>query len=239
MAPQGPLELRLPAAARVAVLGLNGSGKSALLLTMLGLLPTRRGSVSWEGRPLDARAGAVRRGELGVVPQALPERLGLSLLDYVLLGRAPHCRWPGAPGAADRALAEEALSAFGLAQWACKPLDTLSGGQRRRAQLARVYCQRPALWVLDEPTSALDPAHAEAAMTELGQQVQQGATLIFTTQDPDQALRHADWAVLLFPDRPPCAGRAEAVLSPAQLSEAYGCPVEAVTLNGCRRLLIG
>jgi iron complex transport system ATP-binding protein len=167
-----------PAGAFVALLGGNGAGKSLLLRTLAGLRAPAGGGVSLDGVPLGSlarRAIAARLGFLPQDPDAAPQGV---LGESVLLGRFAHLGLLETPGAEDEARVTQALAHVGLAAFAARELATLSGGEQRRAAIARLLVQAPSIYLLDEPTNHLDPAQQLAILDHLKTQARSGALVI-------------------------------------------------------------
>jgi iron complex transport system ATP-binding protein len=186
-----------PAGAFVALLGGNGAGKSLLLRTLAGLRAPAGGGVSLDGVPLGSlarRAIAARLGFLPQDPDAAPQGV---LGESVLLGRFAHLGLLETPGAEDEARVTQALAHVGLAAFAARELATLSGGEQRRAAIARLLVQAPSIYLLDEPTNHLDPAQQLAILDHLKTQARSGALVIASLHDPNLALRFADLTCLL------------------------------------------
>lgn len=205
------VSLDVPEGAFAALLGPNGSGKTTLLRIVTTLARPASGTVRVFGHDVQAAPEAVRRC-LGVVFQA-PALDRMLTVEETLrtqgalygLGRAE---------AADRARA--LLGAFGLDDVARRQTRHLSGGQRRRVDLARGLVHRPRLLLLDEPTTALDPA-ARAAFWQNVHALRraEGVTVLAATHLLDEA-EAADHAAIL--DR----GRVVAAGAPGALMAALG-----------------
>jgi iron complex transport system ATP-binding protein len=149
------LDLEVRAGERVALVGPNGSGKSTLLAALARQHRPERGTVRLDGR--DAWSMSVRdyARQVGMLPQ-FPECAGGLPVEVVVgLGRTPHLARLGHPGVADRRAVEAALRRARVVALRDRPLDTLSGGERRRAWLAMVLAQEPRVLLLDEPTARL------------------------------------------------------------------------------------
>ena len=167
----------------VALLGPNGGGKSTLFRIAATLLRASEGSVRVFGADVVAEAPAVRR-RIGVVFQspALDQRL------TVRENLVHHGRLYGLGGAALRTAVDDALERVGLTDRARDLVLRLSGGLKRRAEIAKVLMTRPSLLLLDEPTTGLDPGarrdlwHDLAAIRETD-----GTTILLTTHLLDEA----------------------------------------------------
>ncbi len=137
------------------LLGPNGSGKTALLRTCMGLMPPIRGDVTLGGvslRRLD-RAEIARR--VALVPQHSVSAFGYSVLDMVLMGRSVHLRPLSRPSSSDHELAYQTLHELGIAPLAGRPVNRISGGQRQLVLLARALVQKAPLVLMDEQVAYL------------------------------------------------------------------------------------
>src|SRR5205814_8661107 len=115
----------------------------------------------------------------------------------VLMGRTAHGNLFSRPSAADRAVATRMLERFGIAHLADRPYNKISGGERQLTLLARALAQEPQFVVLDEPTASLDFGNQGKVMSELRALAASGHGVLFTTHDPNHAMRAADRAYLL------------------------------------------
>ena len=184
----------------LALLGGNGAGKSLLLRTLAGLRPASAGGVLLDGSAIGAlprRAVATRLGFLPQDPDAPPQG---TVREAVLLGRFAHQGLWDATGADDVARAAAALAATGLAALAQRDLATLSGGEQRRAAIARLLVQAPSIYLLDEPTNHLDPAQQLAILERLRGLTRAGAAVVASLHEPNLALRFAQRVCLLAGD---------------------------------------
>jgi iron complex transport system ATP-binding protein len=205
----------------VAVLGGNGAGKSLWLRTLAGLRPTDAGRVLLSGadiHTLPRREVARQLGFLPQDPEATPQG---SVRETVLLGRFAHLGLWESSGADDAALVERALADVGLAALAARDLGSLSGGEQRRAAIARLLVQAPSVYLLDEPTNHLDPAQQIGILQGLRALTRAGAAVVASLHEPNLALRFADRVALVSG-----AGNvrmvATADLQTGHLSELYG-----------------
>lgn len=185
----------------VALCGPNGAGKSTLLRGLAGLLPGLPGR--------DPK-------QVAYLPQGAGCAWGLTVADVVALGRLPH--GDRATGPIDRAMALCGLEALRHTR-----VDRMSGGEVRRAMLARTLATEAATLLLDEPTADLDPAAAHAMMVLLRAQAHAGAAVIVVLHALDLARDYADRMVVLN------GGRIVADAAPASAlpaaAAAFGLPV--------------
>ncbi len=218
----------------VAVLGRNGSGKTLTLHTLAGLRPVQQGTVLLDGQSLTSLGRRTIARKLGVLTQDVEEGFTTTVLEAVLIGRHPHLKLLQWEGAQDQRLAEAALAQVGLAEFAERRTDTLSGGEHRRVAVAALLAQEPHIFLLDEPTNHLDPHHQLAILTLFHELTRNGCTVIATLHDPTLAARFADRALLLFGDGRWREGPAAEVLTASALGELYFTPMTEVSAEGRR-----
>lgn len=212
----------------LALLGPNGSGKTTLLKTLLGLLPPQGGELALDGAPLAALSVAERARALGYVPQAHAGTFAFSVFTVVLMGRTAHGGLFAAPTAHDRAIAMAMLERLGVARLAQRPYTQISGGERQLVLIARALAQEPRYVILDEPTASLDFGNQGKVMVEITRLAAEGLGVLFTTHDPNQALRYADHVLMIRDGRAIAAGSAAELLIPERLAELYGVAIETV-----------
>jgi len=214
-----------------ALLGPNGSGKSTLLHLLLGLLPAGGGEVRIMGQRYDTYTRRQLSQLMGLVPQDEHVTFELSVLEYALLGRAPHLGLLELPQPRDRQRAREALRMAGIEALAQRAVTSLSGGEKQLATVARALTQEPRILLLDEPTSHLDLANARCILDVLRALREAGKTIVLTTHDPNAAASVADDVILLRQGRVLAAGPTAQVLTTEHLSATYGVAVEVITVR--------
>jgi iron complex transport system ATP-binding protein len=223
------LDVELATGEVLALLGPNGSGKTTLLKTLLGILAPKGGEVRLDDRPLGEFASRERARRIAYVPQSHAATFAFPVEAIVLMGRTAHGNLFSRPSAADRAVAARALERFGIAHLAQRPYTMISGGERQLALLARALAQEPQFIVLDEPTASLDFGNQGKVMREIRALAASGHGVLFTTHDPNHALRAADRAYLLRDGIRIAEGAVGSVLNREQLEALYGAPVEKIT----------
>ena len=144
------------------------------------------------------------------------------------MGRTAHGNLFSAPSVRDREVTRAVLERFGIARLSARPYTQISGGERQLVLLARALAQEPQFIVLDEPTASLDFGNQGKVMAEIRALAQSGHGVLFTTHDPNHALRAADRAYLLREGTALRRGRSERAGAP-QLEALYGAPVERLT----------
>jgi len=223
------LDVALAQGEVLALLGPNGGGKTTLLKTLLGILPAQAGEVAIDGRALTRISIRERAKLIAYVPQVHVPTFAFTVDSVVLMGRTAHGNLFSRPSAHDRAVAAGALERFGIAHLAARPYTMISGGERQLVLLARALAQEPQFIVLDEPTASLDFGNQGKVMREMRALAQAGHGVLFTTHDPNHALRAAHRAYLLRAGERIAEGPVGTVLTRDQLEALYRAPVEALT----------
>ena len=170
------------------LLGPNGAGKSTLIRMLTTLLPPTSGTALISGFDVVAEADSVRRA-IGVIPQALTSDLELSVEENMLI----FAKLYGVSKEKRNQLIPELLEAVELTQWRKAPVKNLSGGMRRRVEIARGLVHEPRIFFLDEPTTGLDPVSRVAVWEMLRKiKAQRDLTILITTHYMDEADKLCD-----------------------------------------------
>jgi iron complex transport system ATP-binding protein len=235
------LAIRVNEGEVLALLGPNGGGKTTLLKTLLGLLPARAGNVTLSGRGMNTVSDRERARLIGYVPQVHSGTFAFPVETVVLMGRTAHGSLFARPGAHDFEVTHHALERFGIAALAQRPYTEISGGERQLVLLARALAQEPRFIVLDEPTASLDFGNQGKVMQEIRALADSGLGVLFTTHDPNHALRAAHRAYLLRNGECLADGPVTEVLTGERLEALYGAPVQRLndTRSGATAFLPG
>ena len=220
------VSLEVRAGEMLAIVGPNGAGKSTLLRTLGGALEPSSGTVELEGRPLrhyDRRAIARR---LAMVAQENLVAFRFTVLEIVLMGRAPHLGAFHFETRHDLEIAYGALARFDLLGLARRPIQELSGGERKRVFLARALAQAPHVALLDEPTAFLDLKHVAEIFARFRElRVERGMAVVATLHDLNVAALHADRVLLMKDGAVAGYGTPEAVFTVENLRTVYDTEV--------------
>ncbi|WFL76697.1 ABC transporter ATP-binding protein [Altererythrobacter arenosus] len=215
-----------------AICGPNGAGKSSLLMALAGLLAPGSGSVTLGGSALGALHPQKRAQQVGYLPQSGEVAWDLSVGNLVALGRLPF-RDRG-----ERQI-EAALEATHMTELADRPVSTLSGGERARALLARVFAGDPD-WVLaDEPFAALDLYHQFEVLASLRVAASLGRGVVLVLHDLAMAMNHADRVLVLKEGRLIADGPPEEALATGVIAEVWGVSARWLGEPGARALVTG
>ena len=172
----------------LGLLGPNGAGKSTLLRMLTTLIEPTSGTALIDGADIVRQPDTVRRA-IGVIPQAMTSDLELSARENLLI----FAKLYGVPRERRHRLTDELLEAVELTAWADKPVKQLSGGMRRRVEIARGLVHEPRIFFLDEPTTGLDPVSRTGVWEMLRRiKAERNLTLVMTTHYMDEADKLCD-----------------------------------------------
>jgi iron complex transport system ATP-binding protein len=220
--------LSVPPGGRVCLIGPNGSGKTTLLRAIAGLVG-HAGTVLVGGdAPADLGRRALAR-RVALVPQQPAVPPGMTVVDYVLMGRTPHIPYLASETRRDLEVVATVLDQLELARLAPRRLDSLSGGELQRAVLGRALAQRAPVLLLDEPTTGLDVGHQQQVL-ELVEALRERErlTVVSAMHDLTLAGQFADEVVLLDGGRVVAAGPARTVLTAEAVARHYRASVRVL-----------
>ena len=212
----------------VGLVGPNGAGKSTLLRAATGLVPLRGGEIRVGGDGLDGLARRELARRVAVVQQLPEAPASLRVRQLALLGRHPHLRLMARESSRDLAIAEDALRQAGCHELAGRELGTLSGGERRRAFIARALAQQAPLLLLDEPTANLDAGAQHEVLELVADLARSGTGVLLVVHDLTLAIAYCDRLVLLNRGRVAAAGAPADVITSELVGRLYGPSVTVV-----------
>lgn len=219
----------------MCILGPNGAGKSTLIKCIAGILKPDDGSVFIQGEDTVSLGVRGIARNIGYVPQQNEVVFPFTVLDFVVMGRAPHLSMFASPGAEDIKLAKESLAMVGISDLTERPVAKLSGGQSQMVLIARALVQKPALLLLDEPTSHLDFGNQILVLETVQKLASLGMSIVMNTHMPDHAFLLGDRAAALSGGRLVAVGKVETVVTSKIMSSVYGVNVAIREIEDMKR----
>ena len=213
-----------------AICGPNGAGKSTLLSALAGLEQLDGGQVMLDGQPLGTLPPKERARRTGYLPQSGEVAWDIAVRSVVALGRLPH------GGMGDDAV-DAAIGEMALEHLADRPISTLSGGEKARTLLARVFAGEPEWILADEPLAALDLAHQLSLLASLKARAAAGVGVVIVLHDLAQAMNHADRVIVLDGGKLVAAGTPDVALSPPVIADVWGVAAKWIGEPGAQALI--
>lgn len=223
------VDLSVTAGSWVAVIGPNGAGKSTLLKAIAGTMPLRSGSITFEGRVIEDFTPRSRAKLVAMVPQhpLIPE--GMTVFDYVLLGRTPHIPYWRNESAEDLRITHDVLARLDVDRLSERAMGSLSGGERQRVVLGRALAQDAGVLLLDEPTTALDIGHQQQVFELVDElRLERSIAVISAVHDLTLAAQYADRLVLLADGFMVAGGTAAEILTPTTVRKYFDADVSII-----------
>lgn len=210
------------------LLGPNGVGKTTLFKTILGLLPPLEGKVMVDGEDTLRWRASKLAGNMAYVSQFHNPPFPYKVRDVVLLGRVGQAGYFGKVSARDYQIAEDAMSDMGITHLRDTPYTDVSGGERQLVMIARALAQQPKWLLMDEPTANLDYGNMVRVIEKICELRDKGYGVVMTTHLPDQAFLCDAMVALLQRKGNVRFGRAEDIITEANMRDVYGVDIEVV-----------
>jgi len=220
------IDLALAPGAFLGVVGPNGSGKTTIVRTMLGLLQPVTGTIAFPAR---------RRPRFGYVPQRASVDLTfpLTAFEVTLVGRYGLIGPGRQPRARDHERARTALDDVGCGDLAGRPFHALSGGQRQRVLVARALASEPEILVLDEPTTGMDLPSERAMLDLVASFTQRQIAVVMVSHQLGAVSDYAqELALVPGPGQHVEIGPRKEILTSARLTRIYGRPIAVRSVDG-------
>jgi manganese/iron transport system ATP-binding protein len=220
----------LDAGSICGLVGINGSGKSTLFKAMMGFVAPQSGTIRIAGLPVQQ---ALRKGLVAYVPQAEEVDWNFPVLveDVVMMGRYGHMGLLRRPSAEDRRQVDAALDRVGLTELRHRQIGELSGGQKKRAFLARAIAQEGRLILLDEPFTGVDVKTEAAIIDLLGELRAEGRLMVVSTHNLGSVPDFCDRVVLIL-KTVLAAGPTRDTFTETNLQRAFGGVLRHFRLAG-------
>jgi iron complex transport system ATP-binding protein len=210
----------------IGLIGPNGSGKTTLLKILYRLLSPQNGEVLFELLPLKRMDRKDIAKRIGVVAQETHLLFPFSVMEIVLMGRSPYLGHLMFESEKDLEIARKAMEWTETLPFSERPIDELSGGERKRVFIARALAQEPEVILLDEPTANLDIHHqVDFLDLILTLNRERGLTIIMASHDMNIASEFCDRLILLQEGRVYKIGTPNEVITQENIEQVYGCEV--------------
>lgn len=215
----------------LCILGPNGAGKTTLLNCMAGLLKPQSGSIELCGTPLGKMSAKEVAANVGYVPQMHTPSFNYRVLDFVLMGAAPHTGMFSRPSKEDEDACLEVLRSMKLEHIAEKSYLEISGGERQQLLIARAIIQKPKAILFDEPTAHLDYGNQHRVLKRVRQMADDGYSVIITTHNPDHALLLGDKAAIVDRAGQITQGSSSEIITEERLSRVYDTEIRLMWIE--------
>ena len=203
----------------LAILGLNGQGKSTLMSCMMGILDLKEGELSTQAK-------------FGFLPQSFSVAFDYSVQDIVAMGRVRDISLFSKPSKRDVQICLDALESLEISHLKNKRFNSLSGGQKQLVLFARAIASKSEILFLDEPASALDIKNQDRVLSLIANlRSNSDASIVFTTHQPNHALAVADRTLILRNDLSYNYGASNEILTEAALSSLYGVQIKTAEFD--------
>ena len=217
------ISLSIPAGSCTALVGPNGAGKTTLLRMCAGVLAPTSGSIWLEGEALAKIPRRRRSSLIALVPQQLNIPFDFTVQQIVEQGRTPYLGLLRGPVREDRLAVDRALELTDCVGLRHRIFNELSGGERQRVKIALGLAQQPRILLLDEPTQNLDIGRQTELIDLLQHLHEQGLTVFASIHDLHLVHGNFSTVHLLGPAGGLLSGTPGAVLTPANLTQAFRC----------------
>jgi len=226
------LDLTVASGEWLSLIGPNGAGKTTILRAIARLV-SFQGEIRIGGRAVTELSSRDVARTVAVLVQEPQMPAGMTVAQYVLLGRAPHLGYLGKESSRDRRIVRDVVRRLTLEELASRPLDRLSGGERQRAAIARALAQQAPVLLIDEPTSSLDVGRQQSVLELIDElRKEQELTVIAAMHELTLAGQYADRLALLVGGRLAAVGSAAEVLTEPAIAEHYRAQVKVIQMNG-------
>jgi iron complex transport system ATP-binding protein len=210
----------------IGLIGPNGSGKTTLLKIFYRLPTPQKGEVFYDLTPLRKMKQRDIAKRIAVVAQETYPLFPFRVIEIVLMGRSPYLGYLMFESEKDLEIAKKAMKWTEILNFSERPIDELSGGERKRVFIARALAQEPEVILLDEPTANLDIHHQiEFLDLILSLNREKGLTIVMATHDMNIAAEFCDRLILLRQGTIYKMGSPKEVITEENIERVYGCQV--------------
>ena len=227
------VSFKIPEQSIVTILGKNGTGKTTLLNCILGFVEDYYGTIIFFGKVQTEYSRKSLAQIVGLVPQLSQVSFDYTVEEFVLMGCNPALSYFSIPGKTMYSRVDEALKTLEITHLRNRRVNSLSGGERQLASIARTLAQHPKIIILDDPTSAVDFGNSMKITDLLIKLRNDGFTIILTCHNPDYPFLFHGYTVAMLPDSKIVFGKSEEILTDQVLSKLYGVQIKRVYLPEC------
>lgn len=210
----------------VGLIGPNGAGKTSFLRVLANLQDADKGVVKYNHQDITKLSEKELAKACAYLPQGAPAHWPLTTRRVVELGRLPHLGIWEIYSDQDHQAIENAMALAEVTHLADRTITTLSGGERLRVMIARMFATQPSIMLADEPIAALDPYHQLHTMELLQHHCDKGGSAVVVMHDLSMAARFCHRLVLMHNGTIAAEGKPDSVLSNETIAEVYGIDSE-------------
>lgn len=222
----------------LTILGPNGTGKTTLIKCLNGINKIDSGEILINGENIRELSYKEISHHIGYIPQQHNSTFPFTVLDVVIMGRAPYINLTETPTKEDEEIALNSLKNLGIIQLKDKEYTKLSGGERQLVFLARILAQQPDILILDEPTSHLDFGNQIKFLEIIEKLAELGLSIIMSSHFPDHAFLSSNKVAIMKNKRFIDYGTPNEVLNEDNLKKAYEINVKILELDNERKICI-
>jgi iron complex transport system ATP-binding protein len=206
----------------LGLIGPNGSGKTTLLRLLDRIYIPQSGRIALGGRDISQYPRTELAQRIAFVPQETGPQFPFTVLEIVLMGRAPHCRGKAFENRHDRDIALNMLALTDVGHLAQQPITSLSGGERQRVFIARALAQQPHILLLDEPNAHLDIAH-QIEIFDIIKKLnrESGLTVVSVSHDLNLAATYSDRVAMMVCGSIAAVGTPQEVLTESRILDIF------------------
>lgn len=211
------------------ILGPNGAGKTTFLHTLAHLLPPISGKIWLKKSPIDTLSRREIAQQIGVLFQSANDYFPQTVTEFCASGRFPHHTFLQKKSLADDIILNDSLRAMQLDSLKLRLMNSLSGGEKRRAAIAALLTQTPSLYLLDEPTNHLDLPHQLATLAHFQSLARtKQKAVVMSLHDINHVQTYCDHVLMLYPNGALLQGATSEMLTETNLTELYQHPIRAI-----------
>lgn len=225
------LSFEIPGGNIFSIIGMNGSGKTTILKTLLGYYPPTEGKIIFQQDENNYQLSEIR-GLIGYLPQNEQVPLRMNANDYISLGRMPFLSIFGMPVMDEPKIILGVIRDLGITELRFTPLGEMSGGELQRVRLARALIQEPKIILFDEPTTHLDISNKKAIFSMMEKLRRKEKIIVFSSNEPNEALKYSDFTLIVDNNSNYIFGRTKKVITSRSINKFFKVKSEITKIHG-------